>query len=104
MTALAEKHKMGTRLRAWRKSQLPPMKAFQLAKLIKISQGSLSDIESNKSLPSGATIHNILVLTDIDLHWLLTGRDDPRTEILKCPTCKKVDHLLDVVAKALEKS
>ena len=39
----------GKRLRAWRKTV--PLKLMHLSRLIKVSQGSLSDLENDKSLP-----------------------------------------------------
>ena len=63
---------LGTRLRQWRKTL--PLKSFQLAKLIKISQGSLSDIENNKSLPSADTITKLYLYTDLNIIWLLLGK------------------------------
>lgn len=63
---------LGSRLREWRKTL--PLKSFELAKLIKISPGSLSDIENNKSLPSADTITNLFQYTDINIIWLLTGK------------------------------
>ena len=61
-----------SRLRQWRKAL--PLKSFELAKLIRISQGSLSDIENNKSLPSADTIAKLYQHTDLNIIWLLTGR------------------------------
>ncbi len=63
---------LGTRLRQWRKTL--PLKSFELAKLIKISQGSLSDIENNKSLPSADTITKLYLYSDLDIIWLLLGK------------------------------
>ena len=63
---------LGSRLRQWRKSL--PLKSFELAKVIKISQGSLSDIENNKSLPSADTIAKLYQHTDLNIIWLLTGK------------------------------
>jgi len=62
---------LGHRLRQWRKQI--PLKSFELAKLIKISQGSLSDIENNKSLPSADTIAKLYQYTNLNVIWLLTG-------------------------------
>ena len=62
---------MGTRLREWRKT-LP----LKLAKLIKISQGSLSDIENNKSLPSADTIAKLYLYSDLNIIWLLLCKRD----------------------------
>lgn len=69
---------LGTRLREWRKTL--PLKSFQLAKLIKISQGSLSDIENNKSLPSADTIAKLYLYTDLNIIWLLLGKG-PMTRV-----------------------
>jgi len=63
---------LGNRLREWRRSI--PLKSYDLAKLISISQGSLSDIENNKSLPSADTRATILTNTNINLTWLLIGQ------------------------------
>lgn len=63
---------LGSRLRQWRKTL--PLKSFELAKLIKVSQGSLSDIENNKSLPSADTIAKLYQHTDLNIIWLLTGK------------------------------
>ena len=63
---------LGTRLREWRKTL--PLKSYQLAKLIKISQGSLSDIENNKSLPSADTIAKLYLYSDLNIIWLLLGK------------------------------
>ncbi len=63
---------LGQRLRQWRKTI--PLKAFELARLIKISQGSLSDIENEKSLPSADTITKLYQYSRINIIWLLTGK------------------------------
>ncbi|MBI4389050.1 MAG: helix-turn-helix transcriptional regulator [Nitrospinae bacterium] len=63
---------LGTRLREWRKTL--HLKSYELAKLIHISQGSLSDIENNKSLPSADTIAKLYQHTQLNIIWLLTGR------------------------------
>ena len=62
-----------TRIRKWRKNI--PMKSFELARLIKISQGSLSDIENNKSNPSAPTIVAFMKYTNINICWMLTGKE-----------------------------
>jgi len=63
----------GPRIRKWRKSI--SLKAFQLAEVIKISQGSLSDIENGKSNPSAPTIVGFVRYTNINIHWMLTGEE-----------------------------
>ena len=73
MTSQTEKQKTtGKRLRAWRKSV--PLKLMQLSRLIKVSQGSLSDLENDKSLPSATTLANLSIYTDLNILWLLTGK------------------------------
>jgi transcriptional regulator with XRE-family HTH domain len=62
----------GTRIRQWRKTI--PLKGYKLAEILKISQGSLSDIENNKSLPSADTIAKFHMNTNINILWLLTGK------------------------------
>jgi len=63
---------LGSRIRQWRKTL--PLKSYELAKLISISQGSLSDIENNKSLPSADTLAKLYQYTNINIAWLLTGQ------------------------------
>ena len=47
---------------------------MQLSRLIKVSQGSLSDLENDKSLPSATTLANLSIYTDLNIYWLLTGK------------------------------
>lgn len=72
---------IGQRIREFRTRNKITMK--QLADIIGISQGSLSDIENNKTSPSSKTLENIVRNTDISSQWLLTGEEpmDP-TSIL----------------------
>ncbi len=63
---------LGGRLREWRKSI--HLKSFELAKIIHISQGSLSDIENEKSLPSADTITKLHQFTDLNILWLLLNK------------------------------
>jgi transcriptional regulator with XRE-family HTH domain len=60
------------RLRQWRKSL--PLKSYQLAKLIMISQGSLSDIENFKSFSLADTIVKLYQYTNLNIIWLFTGK------------------------------
>jgi transcriptional regulator with XRE-family HTH domain len=61
---------VGERLREWRKKS--KLKLLELASVIKISQGSLSDLENNKSLPSANTLASIHTHTNLNIIWLLT--------------------------------
>ncbi len=46
---------------------------MELSRLIKVSQGSLSDLENDKSLPSATTLVNLSIYTDLNIYWLLNG-------------------------------
>ena len=61
---------IGERVRLFRKSL--GMKGVAFSKYIAVSQGSLSEIENGKSLPSATTLIN-LYRQGCDIHWLLTG-------------------------------
>jgi len=64
---------VGERLRLWRKSL--SLKLLDVKKIIGVSQGSLSDLENNNSLPSARTLTQLHLKTDLDIGWLLTGED-----------------------------
>ena len=70
----------GKRLRAWRKPV--PLKLMELSRLIKVSQGSLSDLENDKSLPSATTLSNLSIFTDLNIYWLLNGRGPVMRELI----------------------
>ncbi len=50
---------------------------YKISILLRISQGSYSEIQSDKSKPSCTTLIKIIELTDnpIDLEWLLLGNN-----------------------------
>jgi len=73
---------IGKRIRSYRKEK--GLKVKELAQIIGISQGSLSDIENEKTKPSADTLSSIVRNTDINPYWLLTG---------KGPMLKEGDHL-----------
>jgi len=62
---------VGGRLKYWRK--VSRLRLVDVASLIHVSQGSLSDLENDKSLPSAATLTGLCQKTDMNLYWLLTG-------------------------------
>ena len=74
---------LGDRLKAWRREH--GLKSFQLAKQLRISVGSYSDIENGKSFPSARTLTAAIEHTDIDVIWLLTGENsadrEPGTQV-----------------------
>jgi transcriptional regulator with XRE-family HTH domain len=63
---------VGKRLKSWRKHSM--LKLIELSKKIRVSQGSLSDLENDKSLPSATTLANLCMFSDINIYWVLTGR------------------------------
>ena len=69
----------GKRFRAWRKSV--PLKLMELSRLIKVSQGSLSDLDNDKSLPSATTLSNLSIFTDLNIYWLLNGHGPVMREL-----------------------
>lgn len=63
---------VGARLRYWRK--LSGLRLVDMAELINVSQGSLSDLENDKSLPSSGTLIGLCQKTELNICWLLTGQ------------------------------
>ena len=62
---------VGGRLKYWRK--VSRLRLVDVATLIQVSQGSLSDLENDKSLPSATTLTGLCQKTDMNICWLLTG-------------------------------
>jgi len=69
---------VGGRLRYWRK--LSAYRLVDLAALINVSQGSLSDLENDKSLPSATTLTGLCQKTNMNICWLLTGEGPVHVE------------------------
>ncbi len=65
---------VGGRLRYWRK--LSSLRLVDLAAAINVSQGSLSDLENDKSLPSATTLTGLCKKTDVNICWILTGEGE----------------------------
>lgn len=68
-----EETTVGRRLKAWRKSSA--LTLVQLSKKIGVSQGSLSDLENDNSLPSATTLAQLCRHTDLNICWILTGQE-----------------------------
>lgn len=66
----------GSRLQSYRMAKR--LTGKQLADIIGISQGSLSELENGKREPSGKVFYGIAKNTDIDLNWLITGEGPKR--------------------------
>lgn len=62
----------GARLQSYR--VLKGITGQELAKIIGISQGSLSEIENGKREPSAKVFYGIIKNSDIDIKWLVTGK------------------------------
>ena len=62
---------VGGRLKYWRK--VSRLRLVDATKLIRVSQGSLSELENDKSLPSATTLTGLCQKTDMSICWLLTG-------------------------------
>ena len=62
---------VGGSLKYWRK--VSTLRLLDVAALIRVSQGSLSDLENDKSLPSATTLTGLCQKTDMNICWLLTG-------------------------------
>ena len=62
---------VGGRLKYWRK--VSALRLVDVAALIRVSQGSLSELENDKYLPSAATLNGLCQKTDLNIRWLLTG-------------------------------
>ena len=65
---------VGDRLDMYRRSL--GLKGGPFAKLLKLSQGSYSDIKNGKSLPSAKTIINLYAVEEnlLTIKWILTGK------------------------------
>lgn len=62
---------LGGRLRIYREARGDVQVKF--ANILKISHGSLSEIENNKTKPSSVPIQNLIQNTDINIYWLYKG-------------------------------
>ena len=62
---------IGGRLKYWRK--VSRLRLVDVTKLIRVSQGSLSELENDISLPSATTLTSLHQKTDMNICWLLTG-------------------------------
>jgi len=62
---------VGGRLKYWRK--VSRLRLVDVTKLIRVSQGSLSELENDISLPSATTLTGLCQKTDMSIRWLLTG-------------------------------
>ncbi len=78
------------------------MTLIELSKKIEVSNGSLSDLENNKSQPSARTLANLCFAFDINIYWLLTGKETSPLKVLS--TEKKLFPLPDLTLIAQEKT
>lgn len=65
---------IGERLRrVIRDTYGPHREQYFANEVLKISQGSLSDIINGKYFPAGTTLYKIMTLTDLDVYYIMTG-------------------------------
>ena len=80
--------KIGERLKQFRLAS--GYKTVEFASICGISQGSLSGLENGKSYPSGETLVSLVLNTDIDLRWLLTGDSKEKRENISLPIFSEI--------------
>lgn len=88
--------KIGQRIREIRTQR--SMKTAVFAKLIGISQGSLSDIENGKTNPRASTLQNLVTVLDVDPLWLLLGEGRETIEnrlSIKSPIARELARMAD---------
>jgi transcriptional regulator with XRE-family HTH domain len=71
---LHDETSIGGRMHTYRKKK--DFSTIELAQLIEISQGTLSGIENNVSAPRADTFQKIVLHTDLNVAWLLTGNGE----------------------------
>lgn len=74
---------IGERIQIYRKAL--GLKGKQFAAIIGISGGSLSDLENDKTKPKADTLESIVLKTDVNSMWLLTGIGEMRRDIEPVP-------------------
>nr|WP_321467142.1 helix-turn-helix transcriptional regulator [uncultured Desulfobulbus sp.] len=70
---------IGLRLLSYRQDK--GLTGKQFAEIIGISQGSLSELENGKRDPSGKVFQGLVENTDIDISWLITGKQTEKLRI-----------------------
>jgi transcriptional regulator with XRE-family HTH domain len=96
MRKKGELEEMGMRIRMWRKDR--GLRANELARKLKISGGSLSEIENGKSFPSAPTLASMHLNTDLNVGYVLTGqvasnlKKTPRTLLVEIDA--NIDHVI----------
>lgn len=88
---------IGDNIRRYR--ELKKLKGIELARILGISSGTLSDIENNKNSPNADTLSRFAKETDVNIDWLLTGEG----EILKS-ICAETHNPYEARILALLKS
>lgn len=95
MEIIGQADNLGGRLRSFRRME--KLTGVQLSKIIGISQGSLSDIETNKTTPSTKTLEGLIRNTDINIEWLITGEGaiKRKSQLDSKPVTKRKFDILD---------
>ena len=63
---------IGQRMKVYRKAA--KLKGYEMAALLNVSNGSYSELENSISKPSAGTFKSYCTETNINIHWLLTGK------------------------------
>lgn len=96
--------KIGQRIRQVRENN--SLKTAAFAKIIGISQGSLSDIENGKTNPRASTLQNLVSSMNVDPLWLLTGEGREMIEnrlALKSAIAKQIGQIADELPLGAQK-
>jgi transcriptional regulator with XRE-family HTH domain len=96
--------KIGQRIREVREQN--SLKTAAFAKIIGISQGSLSDIENGKTNPRASTLQNLVSSMHVDPLWLLTGEGRETIEnrlALKSPLARQIGQIADELSVDAQK-
>jgi len=89
---MTENEKIGDRLRKAREGLELGQKEF--AEKIGFSANAIiSRFEKNKSVPSTETLQKIADAFNIDLHWLITGKQSPINELMRLNYIKALSLL-----------
>jgi len=88
---------VGRRIRWWREYR--KMSQGELAKGVKISQGTLSDLENDRQAGSGK-LHLMAAKLGLNPHYLETGKGEPEADFPQEPQSEPVDWPFESISPA----
>ncbi|MEK5377592.1 helix-turn-helix domain-containing protein [Paenibacillus sp. FSL P2-0173] len=77
---------------------------IEFAKVLGISQGTLSDIESGKSKPSLETLISLLEKFDVNLYWLIKGQSFFESKLRKTEIKDNLRESIILIENELKES